>query len=390
MFHVLPMLQAGRRVVTNLPLIVDHFKAIDPSFEPLIVLRTVAQPIRGRWVSRNAGTDKPLYELFEDGHVEDPPVDAFAFGGVWDYFDEWKGEDGNGPAFVIDECHISMPKIGTNPQMIEWFKMHRHFNADVLLMTQQFRDMSQPIAGLIAILVKVRKADILGKANQYIRKTHGGYRGAVISTEVRKYQPQYFSLYKSHTQGNAVSENSARDMKTPLNVKLDRLKWGFFGSALLLGLYFFVPGCTTTTAKPGAQPVKAQSPLIAAPVSALMQSASPASAADPEAVPDPYKTKGLHIVGYLSKQGAKMYVFAVSQAGLTIATVTDQELRQAGFRLKPLTECVVAVRWPPEPYHSVTCDAPRVAAGHDSNPIVLQGPPVLKNTFDLSKSGAQR
>lgn len=62
--------------------------------------------------------------------------------------------------------------IGTPDGVVQWFKLHRHYNAEVLLMTQSFRDINQPIAQLIAMLIKCRKADILGNRNEYIRKVH--------------------------------------------------------------------------------------------------------------------------------------------------------------------------------------------------------------------------
>jgi len=86
------------------------------------------------------------------------------------------------------------------------------------LITQSFRDIDSSIASLLAVLVKVRKADVLGKPDHYIRKVHGGYRGGLISTEQRKYRPELFGLYRSHTQGQSSAEGSLTDVK-PLVVK---------------------------------------------------------------------------------------------------------------------------------------------------------------------------
>ena len=69
---------------------------------------------------------------------------------------------------------------------------------DVLLMTKKnFRDINQPIAGLVVALIKGQERDYLWALTSAIRKVHAGYRGAV-TTEEREYKPQYFPLYKSH------------------------------------------------------------------------------------------------------------------------------------------------------------------------------------------------
>jgi zona occludens toxin len=34
----------------------------------------------------------------------------------------------------------------------------------------------------------------------------------VVSVEERKYKPEFFKLYKSHTQGNSVAEAGAQDV----------------------------------------------------------------------------------------------------------------------------------------------------------------------------------
>lgn len=93
-------------------------------------------------------------------------------------------------------------------------------------MTQSFRDMNQLMARLTAMLIKVRKADILRKKDEYIRKVYSGYRGAVISSGLRPYLPQYFPLYKSHTQGNSIAESGALGV-APFLVNFKRFQWGF-------------------------------------------------------------------------------------------------------------------------------------------------------------------
>ena len=50
-YHVLAALQTGRLVITNLPLNVEVFAAIDPSYRSLIQIRRRPAPVLGVWSS---------------------------------------------------------------------------------------------------------------------------------------------------------------------------------------------------------------------------------------------------------------------------------------------------------------------------------------------------
>lgn len=393
-YHVLAAVKAGRKVITNLPLDVEQWAALDPSYPELIEIRRTPQPIRGTWDATAAGQDKPAYVLFDDGHVEQPDDDAFLFGGVWDYWTDWKRADGRGPLFVIDECHVPLPALGTSKAVVQWFKIHRHFNVDVLLMTQSFRDIDQSIARLLGMLYKVRKADILGEPDEYIRKVHGGYRGAVISTETRKYKPQYFRLYKSHTQGVSAEEAKASDV-APLIVKVNRLKWAVLGLGVLASLWAFWPkadkprkaaaahaaapgwlkeaqgraGAPMSAASVAAEEAKlgASSPSqvsVPQPLAERIQFGGPGAGSQPTSrngqMPEPYGLKGLHLLGRLTLPSkGDIYMLTVSQNGAVVSQVTHRDLVQVGYRFTALSDCVASVQWG-EQIRVVTCDSPSI------------------------------
>lgn len=373
--HVLHYLKAGRRVITNLPLDVDAFAVLDPAFRDLIELRTSPAIPLGTWDADR--TPAFLIEEIPPRDYENPAYTfngttsrlrpkAKLFGGVWDFYSEWKGKDGQGPVFIIDECHVGMPRMGTNPEVIEWYKLHRHFNVDVLLCTQSFRDVCPEISGLLAMLIKVRKADILGKKDCYIRKVHGGYRGAVISTEERPYHSQYFRLYKSHTQGNSVSEISAVDV-TPMSIKFKRATWLVFalGFAILIGLWISKSGdkpkvtTKTVVTSPTGQilesvtvdGVPAVLPLAVAAVHETLKHGEP---------PEPYETKGFHLTGRASMGDKVLYMFTVSQNGLNVSNVTHKDLERVGYRWAGLTDCAGTLFWK-EKAIPVTCDIPTIS-----------------------------
>lgn len=388
-YHVLVALQAGRKVITNLPLQVDMFAAINPDYRSLLEIRTRPMTIRGTWSAERvdeATGQGNAYELFasEEKNIK-PGIEQSIFGGVWDYYSTWKhAVSGIGPLFVIDECHIPLPAVGTDKHVIEWFKLHRHFNADVLLMTQSFRDMAQVIARLIAMLVKVRKADILGRANEYIRKVHGGYRGAVISTEMRPYQPQYFPLYKSHTQGNSVMEQMASDVK-PFIVKFNRFRNIYF-VFMLIGVAYAVwvniephkPAGAPIPVVLKAQPAAVLSASTSAPANgvpsdpALIKKAIP-SVLQEDVDPEPLEKKGIHLSGMMRMGQRVIYTFIISDGPTRVVDLTDGDLRDAGYTWRSTGHCTGVLSW-----HGVrkaiTCDAPRLAAGDSTRPVVVAVP----------------
>lgn len=372
-FHVLTALKAGRKVITNLPLKVDQFAAIDPSYRDLLEIRTKPAPIRGTWDANrlDENGNGQAYELFEDGRTEPAHDSALLFGTVWCYYSTWRDpKTGQGALFVVDECHVGMPKIGTDKQVVQWYKLSRHFGADVLLMTQAFRDMDQSIARLLGMLVKVRKADILGRKDSYIRKVHGGYRGAVISTEERKYRPELFPLYKSHTQGGLVLEAGATDV-APFTVKFRRFSYAFYAFTAAVCVWAFWP---SSDDKP-AQKKIAQKPLPVqadhgAPVShekpPKVSTDSPAPASPVEGAkeegddlyPEPYAKHSLHVTGWMSMGGRTVHTFAVAHGVTVVASVTTRDLERAGYSVQSLSECVVVVHFGKRT-RSLVCDLPQ-------------------------------
>lgn len=389
-FHVLPSLQKGRLVITNLPLLVEIFTALDPAYADLIELRTKSQPVLGIWDAEgmdDSGNGEAFKVIIGDTNFE-PIKNVSVFGSVWDYYSPWKHpKTGSGPLYIIDECHLGLPAGNTTPEVVEWYKLHRHFNADVLLMTQSFRDINQPIARLLGMLIRCRKADILGRKDCYIRKVHAGYRGAVISTEERKYQPQFFGLYRSHTQGNSVAESIAQDV-APLSVKLQRFTRGFWLFtiivAVVVGMWIYdrkktrAAGVTTTSTKTvsvGPPPgYVAPAAPAGGPPRAAASAPGPGVAGAPPApaAPDlePLLGKMIHITGWMRSAKGAVYTFAVSGGGARLFTLVVADLLAAGYTWKPLGECMGYLTFEGKT-RSITCDAPRLASGSDNAPVVM-------------------
>lgn len=387
-FHVLHSLQKGRKVITNLPLLVDRFGAIDPAFADLIELRTMSSPVLGTW-NAAAVDDKgngQAFTVHDKNNVGDFAVsDNGVFGSVWDFYTSWKHpQTGQGPLFIIDECHVPMPVSGTNSEVVEWFKLHRHFNVDVLLCTQNFRDMNQPIARLIAMLVKVRSADILGKKGAYIRKVHAGYRGVAISTEERKYKPEFFGLYKSHSQGNSVAESGATDVK-PMLVKFKKFTNVFLVITAVYcvwaGYRFFHKPEPGHVSAPVSPMIAALVPEAAVPTAVATASAPGQMVSDGQKmvvmpaneIPEPFASKGLHVTGRLTLGDRVLYTFAVSASNVVISNVTSDDLKKMGYGWEALTDCAGTLRWKLLA-KAVTCDAPGMSQGSQNAPVVITMP----------------
>lgn len=383
-YHIVESLKKGRKVITNLPLNVQAFALLDPAYSDLIEIRRLAANPLGTWDAARVD-DKGNGSAFLLEHIPTvgeakPTIDNGVFGTVWDFYTPWKHPDtGSGPLFVIDECHVALPVIGTDSQVVEWFKLHRHYNCDVLLVTQNFRDMNQPIARLIAMLIKVRSADILGTPGEYIRKVHAGYRGAAISSETRKYKPEFFGLYKSHSQGNSVSESSASDVK-PFALKFRRFTRVFVAITLAY--------CAYAGWRWYSKPIIAKSPTAASAVAPMVIGPqSPGSA--PQGIPasaltdsqamvplaiddklDPYASKAIHITGFIRLGKRSVYTFVIASGATRFHQVTSDDLLKIGYVWQPLTECAGTLRWL-KTAKSVTCDAPLISDGGSSRPVVI-------------------
>lgn len=370
-FHVLPALAAGRKIITNLPLNVEAFKAIDQSYPDLIEVRTRPADILGTWDASNIA-EREAFQPTYDEPVRSP-ASVSTFGTVWDYWSEWRGEKGQGPLFVIDECHVSLPRLGTPDSVIEWFKLHRHYNADVVLLTQSFRDICQPISQLLASLIRCRKADILGRSNRYIRKVHAGYRGALIQTNERPYRSQFFGLYKSNTQSQSSAESEAQDV-SPFVVKFKRFQWSFIAVALVYAVWAFWPRADQTwlgTKIQPAQHITVKPPLVASTPSAIQP--APLAPVEPQkpskGLPGVLEGKNLHIIGDMNMGGRIQTTFAVSDGGRRIFTTTSDELVKAGYRFNQVGPCFGWLHHL-ERKIAIVCDAPAIAQGTTGAPVV--------------------
>lgn len=356
-YHVLPALTKGRKVITNLPLDIERLRAIDPAFPDLIQFVENSIGFLRRENEAPAGMVGRLGLRYQVEQQGEGVIRAFST--MKDFGDPWRQDKtGSGPLYVIDECHLCFPRIGTLISVEEWFSLHRHESADVLLITQSYGKVSKSIIDLVQVCYRVKKATAFGSAKKYIRKVQDGVRGDVVNTSVRTYEKRYFGLYKSHTRGGG-EELAAEDI-TPI-----WKRWPFIGAGIMLPLaavIFFSTGspnplkpkAAQASTKPATPP-----PSQAASHTAPEPTQSPAKAKETEPEGHPYAGRTLHVAGVMHARGDRFYVVAVAQNGQHVSDVTSGELRTLGYKVEGVTDCAVKVSY--EKWSKwLICDAPTV------------------------------
>ncbi|MDN3683275.1 zonular occludens toxin domain-containing protein [Vibrio sinaloensis] len=122
-YHIIPAVKEGRKVITNIPLNIDKFKKIFGDKADLIEVREF---------SFNSYGEK----------------NSALFSRPEDYQCEWRNEDGVGPLYVIDEAHLVLPRQ-CSTEILEFYSMHGHYGIDITLLTQNFRKVNKDIRDMV-------------------------------------------------------------------------------------------------------------------------------------------------------------------------------------------------------------------------------------------------
>lgn len=233
--HILPALKDGRKVVTNIPLNVEHFVRIfGHSVKDLLVVEKFSfdnsSGSRGELLTRyndirnsqiDNGDDDPLPEVMLDQICMDSPNLAEPIDYV-SYLD-WRNSDNQGVLFVIDECHFHFPLSGRGKsfnelaeRQIKFFSGHRHYGFDFIFLTQSDRKINRLLREDIEICIEVRKNRAMGDKSyrRYVFYYGDGKKGGLIEQDSRTYEDKWFPFYKSHTKSDGeVKEAKIKDMK---------------------------------------------------------------------------------------------------------------------------------------------------------------------------------
>lgn len=349
-YHVLPALRDGRKVITNLPLILEMFARLDPKYPDLICLKKVS----------NDGVSRP-------------------FAHISDYGDTWRHpETGTGPLYIIDEAHEVLPKskIGSkpiDPAIGEWFATHRHEFADVLIITQHYGRVSSEVIDRLQLVYRVKKMTAFGKPDRYIRKVQDGLRGDVVDMSEREYEKHFFGLYVSHTRAISKGIESGASDVTPRYKKF--IRWGLIICGVSVGIMSCQAVKQFGMEKPKPKPVVVKpvpAPVVASvPVSLPSVSASAVDVMRPEGVQSfqasepektPFDGMSIHVSGYVesSLHARKLYLFTLSQNGQGVAQLSMDQIRQTGYIVTPVSACVAKLQYAENPPFFARCDAPQI------------------------------
>jgi len=151
-----------------------------------------------------------------------------------------------GSAVIIDEAQTvfrSMQKV--EPGLLRWLETHRHYGVDILLMSQDFRQMSQGVTRLIEATVKFRKLAFVGLSKKYQGKVRGNPEdNEVIRAFVGTYSPAIYAYYSSYASAAIREEKRSHTV-----FKSARVAIGIAAGLFAIGLMVWRPWSSLSSTK---------------------------------------------------------------------------------------------------------------------------------------------
>jgi len=369
--HIIPTItQQKRKVVTNLPLNVEHFVAVFGEYT-----RDLIEVVEGHF--HNFGGERPFSKV--EHYLQ---------------YETWKNELNQGVHFVIDECHLPLGKGKTNAEVKEFYSMSRHYGFDITLLTQNFRKVDVDIRDLVEVHYRCVKKSFMGQMDKYILKVHdkaSNSTQSVINTEEREYEKKYFKFYQSHTKSSKpVQEAAAKD------VKLWYDNWFIKGAALMLlfGVFMVYTAFQKQAEKdekleqiknrkhnPVQQKLPDQYANNQPVVISQLQPPKPQQKDEVKKPTHPYYKVSLHISGWAQYNDRgilkKNYHISASQNGQRIFQMNLFDLAMAGYKTIVRSQCLIEIQF--EDYHDyLTCDSPKIEIMPDQN---IPASDIVANNF---------
>lgn len=202
-----------------------------------------------------------------------------------------------GSAVILDEAQtIFRAKEKVPGEVLRWLETHRHIGVDVLLMAQDYRQITGGVTRLVETTIKFRRMERFGLKKRY----QGFIRGnpeetEVIRTLVGRYDPKVYSYYSSYV-GGAREERKVRSVMGAPTVLV-----GLIGLAGAVA--FFTWGSWLNPA-----PVKALPPPVSKSELSLLESKLSEKSSAAGADLSPVATEKLHIQGGMTVGGKTYWV----------------------------------------------------------------------------------
>ena len=148
---------------------------------------------------------------------------------------------------IIDEAQTvfrSMQKV--EPGLLRWLETHRHYGVDILLMSQDFRQMSQGVTRLIEATVKFRKLAFVGLSKKYQGKVRGNPEDhETIRAFVGTYSPAIYAYYSSYASAAIQEEKRSHTI-----FKSARIAIGIAAGLFAIALMAWRPWSSLNSTKP--------------------------------------------------------------------------------------------------------------------------------------------
>lgn len=167
---IIPSLLEGRHVLTNLPLEVETIEKTYPELWDLV--------------------ESGLLEKIEDKDIKDIhlQVDNKSYAG-------W--------LIVIDEVHKFWPSFNSlkDEALRSWLSEHRHKFQDLVLITQEYGNVSKFVRSMTEKRYQFEKNEDKGFKKSYMQDYYIGSSRKRSTREVHLYDKAFFKLYQSHDRG---------------------------------------------------------------------------------------------------------------------------------------------------------------------------------------------
>ncbi len=211
-----------------------------------------------------------------------------------------------GSAVLIDEVQtVFRSKDKTDPQLLRWLETHRHRGIDLVLMCQQYGQVTLGVNRLVEATTKFRRLDRFGLKNRYQASVRGNPEELeVIRMFSGKYEPKLYAYYSSYALASVRETARGGSM-----LKSPTLIIGALG--LLVAVAWFAFGGWLSGVKP--VPVAAIS-ILPSPPPLHSSPVSQPAAGVPVVVPatvHPIRIQG----GMTTQQGGKTVWLWVSDEG---------------------------------------------------------------------------
>jgi hypothetical protein len=177
-----------------------------------------------------------------------------------------------GSAVFIDECQtVFRAQQKVSGEILRWLETHRHYGIDVLLICQDYRQVTSGVTRVVEMTTKFRRLDRFGFRNRYQAFVRGNPEELeVIRGFTGRYDPRVYAYYGSY----ATSTKEVRTVRSIL--RSPSILLGALGLVIALGWFLFgggtFGGSATLPPPPvSAKPKSQEAPRAEPPVQATLE-----------------------------------------------------------------------------------------------------------------------